>query len=425
MGGGLAGCSLGALLSKSGHKTLILEATEKVGGRASSDDFYGVPLDFGIHAVLLGQKSSIKTIFNKLGIDINIIKIGMSLFRDNKVRKFIGPSIISLLNSELFSIRDLARLILNILIQRNKKALFRESLESWSTRTKTKGSIVDFLKCMSIGLLVQKDFDKVPIGQLFSYLSLVFKTGGLVGYPNGGWESIWDGLLKVIKNSAKCSLQTKEIVKKIHINDGKVISIDTNKKNYEARYFVCAFPPNLLIDNNILDGNQINKRTLSSLIGCKLIYGLNIDFLLSKKISQEKNLIFTVDPPTLSSFPSNASPNLAKGCAQIFTCFYPIGTKKPEKEKAEELLDWLENFYDNVFPGLKKYTIHSRRLVVPVIGAEFSTNFNFLDRIKVNPPDFQNLLFIGDCVRSTSSGGETSMKSALKAWNIIRSRSFR
>jgi len=420
MGAGLAGCCLGALLSKSKMKTLILEECTELGGRAKFNYFYGVPLDYGIHAILLGKKSSISAILNEHDRKINIIDIGMSIYRDGKFREFIGPSLKSTLRSELFNIREFLRVLRKSVFKRDRKALFEESLETWIKRAKIKGNIVDFLKCVSIGLLVQKDFNKVPIGQILSYLNLTLKTRGLVGYPEGGWMGIWKELNKILEESSHCELRLGEKINKINIDDGNLTLIETNKNIYEAKHYVCAFPPNLLLERGIIAENQIPETIKNSMKECKMVYGLNIDFLLSKKISDNKNLMFTINPPTLSSFPSNATPELSEEFAQVFTCFHPIGTQKPDEKELKELFDWLENYYNDIFPELKRSTVHSRKLLVPVIGAENSIEYNPLNRLSVNPPEFKNLFFIGDCIKVPGAGGETAMRSAFKLWKILK-----
>ena len=66
-GGGMGGLNLAALLSKDGHRVLVVERSERggLGGRANSGDEAGSPIDNGIKGLILAGSQD--EIFRRLG----------------------------------------------------------------------------------------------------------------------------------------------------------------------------------------------------------------------------------------------------------------------------------------------------------------------------------------------------------------------
>ena len=65
VGAGLSGLTAAAYLSKKGHKVIILESTEKIGGRAQSFRYKGFRFDLGASMILM--KDVFERVFEELG----------------------------------------------------------------------------------------------------------------------------------------------------------------------------------------------------------------------------------------------------------------------------------------------------------------------------------------------------------------------
>jgi phytoene dehydrogenase-like protein len=83
VGGGIAGCSAGALLANEGKKVLVLEKDPEVGGRCWSGDYKGYRLDLGGHLI---EDGAVEAVFNKLGKELKVGPPGKGLnfWRDGK-----------------------------------------------------------------------------------------------------------------------------------------------------------------------------------------------------------------------------------------------------------------------------------------------------------------------------------------------------
>ena len=77
VGGGLAGLTCGAYLSKQGYHVVLCEQGSKVGGLVNTFDYKGFKLDGGIRAI--ENSGIIFPMLKELGIDIPFSKNVVSL----------------------------------------------------------------------------------------------------------------------------------------------------------------------------------------------------------------------------------------------------------------------------------------------------------------------------------------------------------
>lgn len=112
IGAGYAGMSAAALLSHAGRKVVVLEESERVGGRAwSFRDEEGYLREYGAHSHRLAHKGFANEVFKRLGEEIDFLpesKDGKLIFRGRLWERPEGP--IGFLKTPLLSIR--ARLVL-------------------------------------------------------------------------------------------------------------------------------------------------------------------------------------------------------------------------------------------------------------------------------------------------------------------------
>ncbi len=81
VGGGIAGLTAGAYLSKDGYKTAIIEMQENVGGLVNSFPFKGFTFDGGIRA--LENSGILLPMLRQLGIDVEFIKSTVTVGIEN------------------------------------------------------------------------------------------------------------------------------------------------------------------------------------------------------------------------------------------------------------------------------------------------------------------------------------------------------
>ncbi|MFX1492523.1 MAG: FAD-dependent oxidoreductase, partial [Promethearchaeota archaeon] len=107
IGGGIAGLSCGALLTKKGYRVLLLEAKQILGGRANSQSLQsGYIVDWGIHSLRAGDAGVAATVFQRLGLELDILPSGEGqLFHEGKWYS-LPTSISALMATPLLSDAD-------------------------------------------------------------------------------------------------------------------------------------------------------------------------------------------------------------------------------------------------------------------------------------------------------------------------------
>ena len=103
IGGGVSGLIAARVLEKKGFNPIILEASERVGGRIKTDIIEGYQLDHGFQ-VLLTAYPAVKKYLDYDALDLQFFLPGASIFKAH-TQSIIGDPLrdVSLLISTLFS----------------------------------------------------------------------------------------------------------------------------------------------------------------------------------------------------------------------------------------------------------------------------------------------------------------------------------
>ena len=122
VGGGISGLIAANILEKYGVKPIILEASDRVGGRLKTDIINGYQLDQGFQVLLSNYKAAQKYLdFDKL--DLQKLKPGACIFVNGRPIKFGDPLrdpslLLPTLFANLGTVRDKLKIaILNLKIQ--------------------------------------------------------------------------------------------------------------------------------------------------------------------------------------------------------------------------------------------------------------------------------------------------------------------
>jgi len=419
VGGGIAGAGLGCLLAaKTNLNAVLIEASAQLGGRARSIDFAGQMIDFGLHALLLGKRSSLFKMGKVVTSGIAVNPLGASIFRHGRLERLVGRSPVSFLASKGLELRSLLAMMRRVYLSGHRKDLYRISLDELCRQYRASENVQDFLRCLSVGLVVNKNFSKVSAGEILAYLQLSARRASLAGYPKGGWKSIWDRFEKILCEY-KLRVNLGEQLKEIRVQNGRVTHCLTDKGTYKPKRVVLAVPAQTIVEERLIPAESIDSETWKRLCGCKITYGINIDLLIEAG-HMPQDIIFTLDPPTLAMIPTTASPGLVGPGRHLMTIFEPLGTD-PSTELVEiqargkALID----FYDRILPKLKNHILDQKISVLPVLGAEVTTDSNFLDRPEIQCPSPENLFMIGDWVKCPGVGGERAFAGALKCFELL------
>lgn len=291
VGGGIAGLTSAAYLTKYGYKVLLCEQQEKVGGLINSFEYKGFTFDGGIRAI--ENSGIIFPMLKQLGIDITFVKNIVSIVVEDKV-VFI-KSKDSLSKYEQFLIQlfpenhaDIKNIILEI--KRVMKYMdvmygidnplfvdYQQDLKYITTTIlpwlfkylftigkieKLNEPIDDYLKRFTknqalIDCISQHFFYKTPAFFALSYFSLYLDYN----YPLGGTSILADELNKFIVQGGG-TIKTNCRVNKIDLNKKEVC----DKEGYKASYKKIIWAADSKTLYNTVDIESIENKVVQSKI---------------------------------------------------------------------------------------------------------------------------------------------------------------
>jgi len=418
VGGGIAGASLGCLLATQTRlDVVILEASDRLGGRARTAEFGGGEIDYGLHALLLGRRSSLFDLGREVTRGLSSRPMGASIHRDGKLQKLLGDSMLSLPFSRKIGLSSLLLSGTRTLLHGNPDRLYRVSLDAFCDRYGVEGEARDFLRCLAIGLFVNARFDQISAGEIFSYLLYSARRMGLVGYPAGGWKTIWKRFGQIL-GAEQGRLRLEEGLVEMKIKGGRVTQCLTDREPYVPDRVVLAIPPATIEKQHIIPPDAMDPETYRQLAACKMTFGCNVDLVI-ENMNLPNEMIFTVDPPTLAFSPTAVTPGILCEGRHLMTLFTPLGTNLEGISDGRKTADSLITLYDRVIPGMKAHITERLDAVLPITGAEVTVESNYLDRPPIHCPAITNLFLIGDWVRAPGVGGEKAFASAIACYRKL------
>ena len=220
IGGGVSGLIAARVLEKKGFNPIILEASERVGGRIKTDIIEGYQLDHGFQ-VLLTAYPAVKKYLDYDALNLQFFLPGAYIFKAN-TQSIIGDPLrdVSLLISTLFSgigsISDKFK-ILKLNHKIKKKSLtdiFSEKEQTTLSYLKEFGFSKDMLNDFFIpffsGIFLENKLE--TSSRMFEFVYKMFGEGH-AAIPKAGMEAIPKQLLNNLKtttfqyNTRKCKEQ--------------------------------------------------------------------------------------------------------------------------------------------------------------------------------------------------------------------------
>lgn len=317
VGGGIAGLTAGAFISKTGHKVLVCEKEKWVGGLVNSFDYKGFRFDGGIRAMensgvlfpmvkVLGLDVEFNKSYVSVGMEDEVVNVETknsladyqkmleNQFPGNKedVKKIISEiKIIMKYMDVLYGIDN--PLFMNL--KNDKKYLFGTLLPWLFKYLKTIRKIIkldqpieEYLKQFSdnpslINMIDQHFFKETPAFFALSYFSLYLDYQ----YPKGGTGTLTEKLVEFIKSNQGIILKETTIQS---IDPVKKEVFDSNNNAYGYRQLIWAADLKQLY--NVLNIDSINDETIKKNI-------LDRKNLLKDKVGGDSvhTLYLTVDLP--------------------------------------------------------------------------------------------------------------------------------
>lgn len=256
IGAGISGLTAAKVLEKKGFYPVVLEATDRVGGRVKTDVLNGHQMDHGFQVLLTGYPAA-QRYLNYEKLNLQKIAPGAAIFK-NKKQKIIGDPLRDLffllptLFSGIGNFQDKIK-ILQLNAELKKKsllAIFSTPSEKTSTYlTKfgfSKNMISDFFKPFFSGIFLETKLE--TSSRMFEFVYKMFGEG-YATIPKSGMEAIPKQLLKQLKKTT-----FKYNTKVAEVNEGEIVLEDQTK--IKSHYTLIATQANRLLPH-------LNRQSIS------------------------------------------------------------------------------------------------------------------------------------------------------------------
>lgn len=413
VGGGIAGLSCGALLSKRGFRVLVLEAKSIIGGRANCQSVKpGYVVDWGIHSLRAGDAGVAARVFQRLGLELDIVSSGEGQLLHEGAWYSLPTSVAALMATPLLSDADRSMIgtLFTSIMSANPEDLLTTSVATWLNKFEVSAMIRWIFQLYAGLILIEPDVTVASMGEMLDIMHTILRSGKAAGYPRGGWRVILQALKKEIERTGKIRL--KAPVTQIHIEKDKVNGVQIGSDRVSCDMIVAAVPPDAL--SSILPATDAASQQLIQLAK-QLIptAGVSIDMGYSEPITDASGLIVSSEPFVMGQATSNMDATVAPNNKQLLTFYYP----RPAEVIADEAgatmaLKQLETVIQKMFPTAPKPE-WIRRLVLPVVDGAAPTIHQHREKRLPIRTHIKGLYLAGDAHNAPGAGGDIAFNAAL------------
>jgi protoporphyrinogen oxidase len=275
IGAGISGLIAARVLEDSGFNPVIIEATDRAGGRVKTDILNGFQLDHGFQVLLTSYPAAQKYLDFE-ALDLQLFLPGASIFIGKK-QKIIGDPLRDLsllfptLLSGIGSLSDKLRILKlnNYLKKKSLSVIFSDPEQSTFSYLKAYGFstkiISEFFKPFFSGIFLETQLE--TSSRMFEFIYKMFGEGD-ASIPKAGIEAIPMQLLQNLKHTT-----FNYTTKVASIKDGEVVL--ENGTKLESHFTIVATEASSLISN------LRNQATLWK--SCDTLY-----FETDKRVIQDK-----------------------------------------------------------------------------------------------------------------------------------------
>lgn len=416
-GGGLAGLSAAAYLALNGKKVALLERG-KLGGRAVSLPIKGFNFNFGAHAIY-GRDTSVLQKFEKelhLDIDWKDFNPYKARYASGEELSHVPSNVRGLFKTKILSSPGKVVFAWEVF----KTMLSIDSGEPHISIGKwlDKQNIGEDVKKMMLTLASSNFFtnqpEQIPSEVFFEYYKRIFTTNKPVAYIGGGWQSLINEFVRVIKsNGGEIFEKTK--VQEVRTEKDKVTRIVCGEHLFEAKEYVFCIPPKELI--KLFDDSQL-KDLIKPYSNYQSTNVFVYDIGLSKRVDSpftyiydRKNKMFITD---ISYYDETCVP---EGGQLLQAVAYLKEEDFGNTEALNKYKDQIEALYDQHFTGWRE-TLAVPRISKNAVVQEIKWNMH-QQPLPTYFPDYRNTFFAGDWCQGQGQLSELSFSSAYEVSKII------
>lgn len=201
VGGGLAGLATAAFLVRSGARVTVLEATDRLGGRAATDVVSGMAFNLGPHALYRGGPAA--RVLAELGVEVRggIPAPKGGLIRDGVVHALpAGPGALLSTGALRFGQRVALATAYARMLATNPATL-RGSTADWLATLTADADVRAVLEASVRVATYANCPDALPASVALSQVKAAVLDG--VTYVDGGWQTLVDPLVEQVRRGGE------------------------------------------------------------------------------------------------------------------------------------------------------------------------------------------------------------------------------
>ena len=431
IGAGVGGLSLGALLAYSGNQVNIYEKSNKTGGRTASMTFRNHILDNGFHIMPFYKKSSIYEILQKVGITsrLKLAKVDDISFHSDTGFHRYPKGMVDLLQLSMIPFKSRINL-LKVLLPMAFASI--EKTELWDDKSLTEvtkkldNETSAFFEAVCM-LAFADTVDHISLGEFARTIIRAnpFKGGtSEFAYPdNGGYDSITKVLAQYVTEN-QGNITTNHFIKKIIIENSKVVGIITKDDTFiKARCVVVSFPAydaiNQLFDDGVIKKDFVQKINRLD----KKTSVVEVHFALNKKIDT-KQVVFPVGDSFVTKgifFISNITPSVSPPGEHLMIAGTPVDSSiVSDSKKINEIVQNMKTEISSIYPEFKSSLIWERPMAWKLVESVVKEpGMVWKSKMPHQIPGINGLFFVGDSTVSYGIGTDSAAHSSLLCYPEI------
>lgn len=422
IGGGFGGLATAALLARKGNKILLIESSERLGGRAHTIEKNGFVFQYGQHSHRLGPDGLANQVMRRVGCPMTFYKVNpkkAKLFYQGRLyNRPNGP--LGFLTTKILSVRS------RITFLRLYKTILNANASDWYDKTlldfyraffKPNNEVEGFLNFLGFTIMLP-DASLVSAGEVIDFIKRVSRAKIPVGDVEGGSKQIIDRLrASILSNGGAIHLSEKVV--RLSVKNRKIDAVYTLKGVYRPDSVIFAAPVNHL--KEIMDESRLDSSFLSYINALKHSSGVIIDFISRVPLADLEGGILGVDEPLWVKFQTLLDRTVAP--AGYHVCTWGLLTewgKACDLAAIEKTEHRLREIAEICMPGYRDKIVDERKLVIPVVNATLlipSQSRPFRPEIRFKHID--NLYLAGDTVNASGCSGDIAFSSALMIDDIL------
>ena len=437
VGAGIAGLGVASLLSKKGHKVLLLEREPILGGRSTSFEFKGYLVDIGLHAIASLSSSGIGQLLTETGAGLEQVPIKPSLMHfDLDSRSYMRATGPERFGQKLYQdFKDLVRAVSKM--DRDEIDTCHEiSAQSWIMDNFGNPGLLEFFK--KITGFSGQPMDKVSAGAFLETLNDAVTSETTICYPaKGGIRALSDSLERVILNN-RGEIITQIRVKKLLFSNDRAAGVTAGISRPSFIAEMDFYAPTVVYTAPLVTLPRfLPKDKMPGAMTSKLERIRSADYDYNGIIVGARSSLmegfsgqffqWTFDRPGMDwhgivTVPTYADPGLAPPDHHLLfiDCHGPMPQGRVDLAKArqEELIALARE----IWPDFDRQIDWIQKLIYPTILPLAQLNLTGPHRPGFHVPKVPGLYLAGDATYLTGSGIGSATKSALKCVEEIENR---